>query len=368
MISWEEFASSLDGGIFDIDKIKSAFEWMTDLHKDQLRKYEVELYAIHPIRVALNCVKLGEEMIIAGLLHDTLEKTSATLSEISINFGDRVSELVLGVSKIRGRSMVEALDVVVTAEPSSISLRVADRIDNLSFKYSFLSDNRKQDYLEENEQIIRYMVKYSQYDLLGSFLKISEEVGIPMKIIKQNNQNKMVYMEFDTFFALLPSGLDKDMLREGYIYARQQHDGQFRKFSGLPYFVHPVGVALKLKHTDTEIIISALLHDVVEDTETTHEDIRKLFGVRISKLVYGMTKTEERGILETLEEIIPEYPEVIIIKLADRLDNMQDNFEKLGKKSQTRYLKETPQIIKIAERSGIDDFIPDLQVILSKFQ
>ena len=84
---------------------------------------------------------------------------------------------------------------------------------------------------------------------------------------------------------------DEALLNRAYVYAMRAHGAQ-KRASGDPYFAHPIEVAgiLTDYRLDTETIVTALLHDVIEDTETTREDIERLFGSEIAELVEGVTK------------------------------------------------------------------------------
>jgi GTP pyrophosphokinase len=129
-------------------------------------------------------------------------------------------------------------------------------------------------------------------------------------------------------------GTDEDALNRAYVFAMKAHGAQTRA-SGDPYFSHPLEVAgiltdLKL---DASTIITALLHDVVEDTETTTEDIEQVFGGQIARLVDGVTKlgrlelqSEETRYAENFRKLLIAMSEdirVLLVKLADRLHNMQ---------------------------------------------
>ena len=85
--------------------------------------------------------------------------------------------------------------------------------------------------------------------------------------------------------------VDVSLVEKAYYFGKKAHDGQFRK-SGEPYFIHPVAVANILcdMELDIETIIAGLLHDVVEDTEYTYEDIEREFSKEIADLVDGVTK------------------------------------------------------------------------------
>ncbi|MBP3447254.1 MAG: bifunctional (p)ppGpp synthetase/guanosine-3',5'-bis(diphosphate) 3'-pyrophosphohydrolase [Clostridia bacterium] len=123
-------------------------------------------------------------------------------------------------------------------------------------------------------------------------------------------------------------------IRRAYEIAFKAHDGQFRH-SGEPYIIHPVQVAQILYKLgmDSESMVAALLHDVVEDTELTEDDVKKEFGEDVANLVEGVTKlgkvplfTKEEQQAENVRKMLMAMSQdirVIIIKLADRIHNMR---------------------------------------------
>ncbi len=125
-----------------------------------------------------------------------------------------------------------------------------------------------------------------------------------------------------------------DIVEKAYHYAEEKHEGQIRK-SGEPYVTHPVHVAYILAdmELDLQSVCAALLHDVVEDTETTREDLVKDFGETVTLLVDGVTKltkipytSKEEQQIENLRKMffaMAEDVRVLVIKLADRLHNMR---------------------------------------------
>jgi len=123
-------------------------------------------------------------------------------------------------------------------------------------------------------------------------------------------------------------------IRKALYFAIESHDGQFRKFSGLPYVHHPVGVAQivrkhkKSKHIK-ELIIAALLHDVVEDTYVTIEMIREIFGDMVANIVQELTSDpiliEQMGKPKyLLMKMLNMSSYALVGKLSDRLHNCDD--------------------------------------------
>ena len=115
--------------------------------------------------------------------------------------------------------------------------------------------------------------------------------------------------------------------------AGKAHEGQFRKYSGMPYIVHPIEVATivqSVDHTD-EMIAAALLHDVVEDTDYSFEDIANEVSPKVAELVKGLTDVSNpqdgnRKIRKAIDKdhLAEQNAEVQTIKLADVISNSQD--------------------------------------------
>ncbi|MEK3781897.1 RelA/SpoT family protein [Paenibacillus sp. FSL R5-0810] len=153
-------------------------------------------------------------------------------------------------------------------------------------------------------------------------------------------------------------------IREAYEFAEQAHHGQVRK-SGEPYILHPLAVAdiVVNMQMDTLSIIAALLHDVVEDTTVSLDEIRERFGDTCAMLVDGLTKLERIQFRSKEEQQNENYRKmfiamardirVIVIKLADRLHNMR-TLKYQSEESQRRISYETLEIFcPIAHRLGI---------------
>ncbi len=174
------------------------------------------------------------------------------------------------------------------------------------------------------------------------------------------------------------SGADRDMLLRAYDFASRAHKNQ-KRASGEPYFIHPCAVAEILTDLglDAATVAGALLHDVIEDTPATEEDISREFGEEVLTLVSGVTKldkivfkSQEEEEAENFRKIFVAMAKdirVIIIKLADRLHNMRSlNF--LSKERQQKMAKETLDIYApIAGRLGISQVKCELEDLCLKY-
>ncbi len=174
------------------------------------------------------------------------------------------------------------------------------------------------------------------------------------------------------------AGEDEKRLVKAYEYAEQAHANQ-KRASGEPYFIHPCEVADILMDLglDAATIAAALLHDVIEDTDSTEEDIRREFGEEVLGLVAGVTKLEKIVFKSKEDENAENFRKifvamakdvrVIIIKLADRLHNMRSlNF--LSQERQQRMASETLDIYApLAGRLGISQIKCELEDLCLKY-
>ena len=172
---------------------------------------------------------------------------------------------------------------------------------------------------------------------------------------------------------------DTKLIVKAYNYAKEKHGTQCRK-SGEPYIIHPVQVAYILADIglDEATICAALLHDVVEDTEVTHEDLVRDFGEEIATMVAGVTKLGElRYQASTEERQVENYRKmflamgkdirVIIIKLADRLHNSR-TLKYLRRDRQIANAKETMELYApLANRLGIYSLKWELEDLAFKY-
>jgi GTP pyrophosphokinase len=158
---------------------------------------------------------------------------------------------------------------------------------------------------------------------------------------------------------------DEDALNRAYVYSLKAHGSQ-RRESGDPYFSHPVEVAglLAQMKLDTASIITGLLHDTVEDTVATLDDIERLFGPDIARLVDGVTKlsrielqsdqTKQAENFRKLVLAMSDDIRVLLVKLADRLHNMQTLRFIKDEEKRRRIARETMDIyVPLAERIGM---------------
>src|ERR1044071_1921926 len=173
-------------------------------------------------------------------------------------------------------------------------------------------------------------------------------------------------------------GADEDLLRRAYLFSAREHRGQIRK-SGEPYLVHPLEVAniLAELNLDPVCVATGLLHDIVEDTNTSLATIEEYFGPEIAHLVDGLTKIskldhasqEERQALNMRKMLLAMVDDVrvVLIKLADRLHNMR-TLEYLPGEKRQRIAQETVDVYApIAHRLGMSRVRGELEDLAFKY-
>jgi GTP diphosphokinase / guanosine-3',5'-bis(diphosphate) 3'-diphosphatase len=166
---------------------------------------------------------------------------------------------------------------------------------------------------------------------------------------------------------------DEELLNRAYVFAMRAHGGQ-RRATGEPFFSHPLEVAgiLTRYRLDSSAIATALLHDTVEDTDATPEEIQSLFGVEIARLVNGVTKlsrielqSERTKQAENLRKLVMAMSEdirVLLIKLADRLHNMRTLSAIPDAAKRRRIANETIDVYApLADRVGMHEVKEELQ-------
>ena len=200
----------------------------------------------------------------------------------------------------------------------------------------------------------------------------------------KTNKNEIKEHTFEdlqeSYFEYITNQQDRDKIKEAYEYAKEKHEGQFRK-SGEPYICHPLEVAYIISklHGGPSTIEAGLLHDVVEDTDATIEDIKDKFGNDVALLVDSLTKIQRlklskkkdidfdaedhRKILLGMAKDI----RVIIVKLADRLHNLR-TLDSLSPDRQVAMAKDTLEIYApIAHRLGMYKIKSELEDLSLKY-
>ena len=168
---------------------------------------------------------------------------------------------------------------------------------------------------------------------------------------------------------------DEAMINRAYVFSMKAHGSQTRA-SGDPYYSHPIEVAgiLTDLHLDDETIVTAILHDTIEDTLATPAEIKKLFGKNVARLVDGVTKlskieaqSESQRAAENLRKFLLAMSDdirVLLVKLADRLHNMRTLHHLKDPEKRRRIARETMDIYApLAERIGMYEFMTEMQTL-----
>jgi RelA/SpoT family (p)ppGpp synthetase len=168
---------------------------------------------------------------------------------------------------------------------------------------------------------------------------------------------------------------DEAMINRAYVFSMKAHGSQTRA-SGDPYYSHPIEVAgiLTDLHLDDETIVTAILHDTIEDTLATPAEIKKLFGKNVARLVDGVTKlskieaqSESQRAAENLRKFLLAMSDdirVLLVKLADRLHNMRTLHFIKSEEKRRRIARETMDIYApLAERIGMYEFMTEMQTL-----
>lgn len=171
---------------------------------------------------------------------------------------------------------------------------------------------------------------------------------------------------------------DLRKIRRAYDYAENMHKNQRRK-SGEPYIIHPLNVAYILAELalDDDTICAALLHDVIEDTPSTYDEVKKIFGEDVAVMVEGVTKlgklkytTKEEAQVETYRKMFLAMGKdirVILVKIADRLHNMR-TMNYMVREKQILKSKETLDVYApLANRLGMHRFKGELEDLAFKY-
>ena len=186
------------------------------------------------------------------------------------------------------------------------------------------------------------------------------------------------YELVDMVRAYDPS-VNENLLNKAYVFSVKAHGDQ-KRHSGDPYYAHPIQVAgiLASLHMDVASVCTALLHDVIEDTDTTREELAELFTEEIAELVNGVTKlsqlelsrpdlSKERKQAENFQKFVLAMSKdvrVLLVKLCDRLHNMRTLQFHPKQSSRERIARETLEIYApLARRVGVDRICSELEDI-----
>ena len=189
----------------------------------------------------------------------------------------------------------------------------------------------------------------------------------------------MVYKDLKNKLKTYMEDDDIKLVDKAYKYASQKHFGQ-KRLTGEDYINHPLEVAMILSgiKADKETICAGLLHDVIEDTDTTSEELAKVFGDEITNIVLGVTKinsiefkggeteaslANQRKILVGLTEDV----RVIIVKLADRLHNMRTLWALAENKQKAKARETLDILIPIAHRLGMNNIKSELEELCLRY-
>src|SRR5574344_702749 len=189
----------------------------------------------------------------------------------------------------------------------------------------------------------------------------------------------MTYKELEAKLNYITKKEDLDLIKKAYNYALEAHFGQ-KRLTGKDYITHPIAVATILTgiKADKETICAGLLHDVLEDTDVTNEKMTASFGAEITNLVEGVTKinnitfkggateasiANQRKILVGLTEDV----RVIIVKLADRLDNMRTLWVHPEEKQKQKARETLDILVPIAHRLGMNEIKSELEELCLRY-
>jgi len=200
-----------------------------------------------------------------------------------------------------------------------------------------------------------------------SFSTSAKSPETPDALFKELTRNLTVYMK----------GLNLDVVETAYKFAAHAHKDQFRR-SGEPYITHPLAVAniLTSLKLDLASIVAAILHDTVEDTDVTLEDVESQFGKDVRELVDGLTKISKIKFRSTQERLAENFRKmvlamshdlrVILVKLADRLHNMR-TLDNLPQVKRQRIAEETLEIYApLANRLGLYSIKSEMEDLCMK--
>ena len=186
------------------------------------------------------------------------------------------------------------------------------------------------------------------------------------------------YQALEDKVSAYTPGLDTQRLYRAFTYADAEHKGQLRK-DGTPYITHPLAVAEIVADLglDADSVIAALLHDTIEDTNATHEEVAKQFGETVAALVEGVTKlsrvqytSKEEEQMENLRKMFMAMAQdirVILIKICDRLHNMRTMEYQTPEKQKQKSFETLEIYAPIAHRLGMQKMKWELEDLSLKY-
>ena len=204
---------------------------------------------------------------------------------------------------------------------------------------------------------------------------------IPKYNLSEEEEKKLILREYRSLLRVLKSRLkpgDKELLRRAFEMAAEAHETMRRK-SGEPYILHPIAVAkicVEEIGLGVRSTLCALLHDTVEDTDITLDDIRREFGEEISRIVDGLTKianvidvnaSQQAENFKKILLTLTDDPRVILIKLSDRLHNMR-TLDVMKREKQLKIASETVFIYApLAHRMGLYAIKTEMEDLAMKY-
>ncbi|MBL7700570.1 MAG: bifunctional (p)ppGpp synthetase/guanosine-3',5'-bis(diphosphate) 3'-pyrophosphohydrolase, partial [Chitinophagaceae bacterium] len=203
----------------------------------------------------------------------------------------------------------------------------------------------------------------------------------PKYSLNQDQEKKLIIREYRALLRSLKPKLkpgDKELLRMAFEMAADAHKTMRRK-SGEPYILHPLAVArISVEEIGLGIrsTICCLLHDTVEDTDVTLEDIEKTFGSEIARIVDGLTKisnvidvsaSQQAENFKKILLTLTDDPRVILIKLSDRLHNMR-TLDHMKREKQLKISSETVYVYApLAHRMGLYNIKTEMEDLAMKY-
>src|SRR5580698_10077886 len=219
------------------------------------------------------------------------------------------------------------------------------------------------------------------------FVEMETVEAIPQYNLTQDQEKKLILREYRSLLRSLKPKLkpgdkdkpdDKELVRRAFEIAAEAHKTMRRK-SGEPYILHPLAVAricVEEIGLGVRSTICALLHDTVEDTDVTLDDVEKTFGVEIARIVDGLTKisnvidvnaSQQAENFKKILLTLTDDPRVILIKLADRLHNMR-TLDSMKREKQLKISSETVYVYApLAHRMGLYAIKTEMEDLAMKF-